>query len=281
MNPLAGQECVWMFMFSFMFFSEIRPELSKLSVPKSVQNSFDAQICRFVFYSAKCGVLTLSCQMHGKIWKLASGPFSLSVSMHNLSLSCLVSLRFNLDFFPLGHLDKNAKTFLDIVKYHQFSAQHIFSCLFCFQMKVVFQHNLRLSCLAISFYDSQIIHAFSLNTIVKNKIDCFGVPFCDSPISLDSQQDLKKISHDKTIDLISTQEKSSSLSFPFYDGKPVDFENTRIGLLWGQVFPFYDSRSSLFRIFTFDDFCPWDKEWKVLQMFFVLETEWCNIACLF
>ena len=150
-------------------FSEICPELSKLSVPKSVQNSFDAQICRFVFYSAKCGVLTLSCQMHGKIWKLASGPFSLSVSMHNLSLCCLVSLRFNLDFFPLGHLDKNAKTFLDIVKYHQFSAQHIFSCLFCFQMKVVFQHNLRLSCLALSFYDSQIIHVFSLNTIVNTK----------------------------------------------------------------------------------------------------------------
>ena len=76
-------------------------------------------------------------------WKnLITYPFlhlSLSlVSMHNLSLCCLVSLRFNLDFFPLGHLDKNAKTFLDIVKYHLFSAHTCFPACFAFRWKWCF-----------------------------------------------------------------------------------------------------------------------------------------------
>ena len=48
--------------------SEINSELPKLSVSKSIQNSFEAQIFRFVFFSAKCCIPTLSYWTQGKIW---------------------------------------------------------------------------------------------------------------------------------------------------------------------------------------------------------------------
>ena len=93
--------------------SEIQSELPKLSVSKKCSES----VSKSVFYSANCCVLTLSCCMHGKHIPFCNWNFLFEFVDAWFVFLLFGSSQFNLEFFPLGDLDKNVKTFLDIVKY--------------------------------------------------------------------------------------------------------------------------------------------------------------------
>ena len=173
------------------------------------------------------------CFLFSKMWH--SDTFFLSYAGQNLitypelhlNLSlwvCRCMSHLSLCCFQFGHLDKNTKTFLDIVKYHQFSGLCILSCLFCFQFKVVFEHNLNLSCLAFSFYDTQIIPELS-PTQSKTKLSYFGVLLfvtAQSVLTFNKMSTLLSWQPkylDKTqnyIDTILIQEKFTSMVFPFF-----------------------------------------------------------------
>ena len=139
MNLLVGQECIWMFMFSFIHkrfyvFQRFNQNFPNWVCQKNVQKA-----CQKVF-SIQQNVafwhfLVVCMAKSDNISHFATETFSLSLLMHDLSFCCSVLFNSIWSFSHweiLTRMSKHSLTLWNIVP-------RILSCLFCLQLKVVFE----------------------------------------------------------------------------------------------------------------------------------------------